>query len=112
MDFELDPDALAHIYELTDKMFEEDLGPRMQEQVRYETPIDTGGLIDSVYREVEDHKLYVGAVGDKDRPEDREAYAFYVETGYHQWAWGYPTDIIKAPQPFLRPALYRHYPGY
>jgi|ERR1700722_9575608 len=114
MDINFESDAMEHIYELTDKMFKENLGPMIKEQVVRNTPKDTGALADSVTMsvDIDTHKLYVQAYGDESRPEGRKYYAAYVDLGHRIVAWGHDTDKVKAPTAFMRRALYRNYSGF
>ena len=114
MRIELDHDAMEHIYELTDNMFEEKLGPMMEAQVKRNAPKDSGALAASVSMDVDriEHKLYIQAYGDESRPEGRKYYAAYVDLGHRIVAWGNDTGEVKPPTAFMRRALYRRYAGF
>jgi hypothetical protein len=96
-------------------MFEDDLGPKIKDQVIVNTPVDTGALAESTYMEVDwtEHKLRVGALGDESRAdENRRYYAAWVDLGHRIFVYGHDTGRVKAPTAYMRKAIYRRYAGY
>jgi len=61
MNIDIDPDAMAKLYELYDDMLEKNLGPMMEEQVKHNATVDLGNLRESVVKEVDrhTHTLYI-----------------------------------------------------
>ena len=115
----------AGVYALTDNLFLTRLGPEIsgaakrycpvffgQNSTATEvsraiaeslgTPIPGGGLRDSIEFHLRIHTLIVRATGG-----DGRAYAYWVETGHRVILFGYDTGRTKAPQSFLRVALYQ-----
>jgi hypothetical protein len=114
----------AGVYALTDQLFLTRLGPEISESAkRYcpvffgqnstatevsraiaeslGTPMPGGDLRDSIEFHLRVHTLIVRATGSSDR-----SYAYWVETGHRIVVFSYDTGRTKAPQPFLRPALF------
>lgn len=113
--FEFDADAMENILRAVDKAFETKLGPQMEAEVKKNTPIDTGALIDSVKYSVDrtEHTLIVQAYGDEERAaENRKYYAAWVDLGHRIIAWGHDTGRVQPPTAFMRRALYRRYGGF
>jgi hypothetical protein len=101
---------------------ETNLGPKIWEDARRYCPVfggqnstatavsiaaagsdyEPGALRDSIEFHLAGHSLIVGASGSADRE-----YALFVEMGHRVVAWGKSMGYSKAPQSFLRAALYQ-----
>ena len=115
MDIQFEPDWEEHLFSATDRMFEEKLGPAMEDQVKRNTPVDLDNLRQSVKFEVDrtNHTLAINAYGDEKREKDnRKYYAAWVDLGHRQFAWGRDTGKVRQPTAFMRQALYRRYEGF
>lgn len=114
MRVEFDAGASEKLAALVDHALDR-LGPMVADEVRRNTPRDTGALVESVEDIVDRgaHKLYIQAYGDDLREADnRKYYAAYVDLGHRLIAWGHDTGRVIAPTAFMRRALYRRYPGF
>ena len=113
MDINWNTDAQAHIDALVDHMLDTKLGPMMRDEVIKNCPVDTGALAASTDYHVEDHKLYVTAIGDESREaENRRYYASWVDLGHRIFIFGHDSGKVQPPTFYMRRALYRHYPGF
>jgi len=101
-----DPAWQSRVYEATDALFRDRLGPAIRDDAKRFCPKRTGSLADSIEDHLEGHRLIVSATG-----SDERAYAAYVELGARIVAWGHPTGRVRPPHPFLRPALYSQRSG-
>ena len=122
MNITMPPGWQDEVYAATDELFVTKLGPEIWADARRFCPVfggqnstatqvsldaagddyQPGALRDSIEFHLAGHSLRVGASGSADRE-----YALWVETGHNVVAWGKNMHYEKAPQPFLRSALYQ-----
>lgn len=95
----MEPDWQEKLDPYIDRFFDDRLGPDIVRDARAFCPIDTGRLRESIDHIVIDHVL---------RVEAGAYYAYWVEVGHENWAWGhFVADNPWVPgQPYLQPALY------
>jgi len=97
-----EPDAQEHIAAAVDRFFMDTLGPAIRDDAKRFCPKRTGALAESIERHLEGLTLIVSATGSHERE-----YAAFVELGHRIVAYGHQTGRVKAPSPYLRPALYQ-----
>lgn len=95
-----------HVSGSTDDLFREKLGPDIRDDAKRYCPKRSGSLADSIEDHLEGHNLIVSGTG-----SDERSYCAFVELGHRIVAYGHDTGRVKAPEPFLRPALYQQRGG-
>lgn len=120
----MNPGWPAYVYAATDQLFLTRLGPEISTSAKSYCPVfggqnstatatslaiaervgnvQPGALRDSIRFFLWVHALIVMATG-----SDERSYAAWVELGHRVVVFGRDMGYNKAPQPFLRPALYQ-----
>lgn len=88
------------LFARVDDFFETKLGPDIAADMRTHAPRDTGYLAAHIDHHVDTAEHNLAVTADTD-------YAAAVENGHVVVSHGRLTDVYVAPQPFMRPALYR-----